>query len=209
MVKIIAGQWKGRRIRTSEGEGYRPAMGRVREALFSMLTSRGVRWESARVLDVFAGSGSLGWEALSRGAPEVCFLEKDTRALRLLREQARLFFSPDQLIRILPGDALLVLSRPPKPSSSPRPYGFDVLFFDPPYGRNLLVPAVSLAHRHGWLAPDALVCAEVEQGWSPAALDIPDLVLETERTYGQTRICIWTRISAKNVLPSIPEPSTP
>lgn len=203
MVRIIAGYWKGRRIKTSEGEGYRPAMGRVREALFSMLVSRGVHWESVRVLDVFAGSGSLGWEALSRGALEVCFLESDPRALRLLRNQAPRFDRPGQCVRIVSGDALRILA------GSPRQGGYDVLFCDPPYGRDLLVPALSLAHRHGWIAQQAMVCAEVEGGWSPEALDIPELELNAERTYGQTRICIWTKSSVKNASPSIPGPSTP
>ena len=186
MVRIIAGHWKGRRIKTTEGEGYRPAMGRIREALFSMLASRGVHWDAVRVLDVFAGSGSLGWEALSRGAPEVCFLESDPKALRLLRDQAPAFERPGQRIRILAGDALRTLAGPPKQG------GYEVLFFDPPYGRDLLVPALILARKHGWIAPDALICAEVEEAWRPAALTLPELELETDRTYGQTRICIWT-----------------
>ncbi|WP_045220144.1 16S rRNA (guanine(966)-N(2))-methyltransferase RsmD [Desulfonatronum thioautotrophicum] len=186
MVRIIAGHWKGRRIKTTEGEGYRPAMGRTREAVFSMLASRGVCWESARVLDVFAGSGSLGWEALSRGASKVCFLESDAKALRLLREQALAFERPGQTIRILAGDALRTLDK------SPRQPGYEVLFFDPPYGRDLLVKALALAIRHGWMAPDALICAEVEKQWTPSSLPHPELALQTDRTYGQTRICIWT-----------------
>ena len=67
-MRIISGRLGGRRIKTVEGEGYRPAMGKTRESLFSMLTSRGVVWEGARVLDLFAGSGSLAFEAVSRGA---------------------------------------------------------------------------------------------------------------------------------------------
>lgn len=186
MVRIIAGHWKGRRIKTTEGEGYRPAMGKVREALFSMLASRGVHWNSVRVLDVFAGSGSLGWEALSRGAPEVCFLESDPKALRLLRDQTSTFERPGQRVRILAGDALRTLAGPPSRG------GYDVLFFDPPYGRDLLTSALNLAQKNGWIAPEALICAEVEEAWTPAALPLPELELETDRTYGQTRICIWT-----------------
>ena len=192
MVRIIAGHWKGRRIKTTEGEGYRPAMGRVREALFSMLASRGVHWDAVRVLDVFAGSGSLGWEALSRGAPEVCFLESDPKALRLLRDQAPTFERPGQRVRILAGDALRTLAGAPRQASQARSGGYGVLFFDPPYGRDLLAPALALARNHGWIAPDALICAEVEEAWTPAALTLPELELETDRTYGQTRICIWT-----------------
>ncbi len=202
MVKIIAGYWKGRRIRTMEGQGYRPATGRVREALFSMLDSRGVHWESVRVLDVFAGSGSLGWEALSRGAGQVWFLENDVRAVRLLREQVPGFTLPGQDVRVLAGDALRVLAKS-------APQSFDLLFFDPPYGRDMLIPALRHADAHGWVAPLALACAEVEAGWDWAVLDLPGLELLMNRLYGQTRILLWKKISARNALPSIQEPSIP
>lgn len=161
----------------------------LEELIKIMLASRGVHWDAVRVLDVFAGSGSLGWEALSRGAPEVCFLENDPKALRLLRDQAPTFERPGQRVRILAGDALRTLAGAPRQA---RPGGYGVLFFDPPYGRDLLAPALALARNHGWIAPDALICAEVEEAWTPAALTLPELELETDRTYGQTRICIWT-----------------
>lgn len=202
MVKIIAGHWKGRRVRTVEGEGYRPAMGRVREALFSMLESRGVRWENARVLDVFAGSGSLGWEALSRGAGMVWFVENDPRAVRLLRDQVAGFALPGMNVRVLVGDAVAVLSKK-------APLAFDLLFFDPPYGRGLLVPAMVRANAHGWAAPEALACAEVEAGWDWAAMDLSGYELLVNRLYGQTRIVVWKKIPQKNASPSTPAPSTP
>lgn len=202
MVRIIAGHWKGRRIKTAEGEGYRPATGKVREALFSMLDSRGIRWQSARVLDVFAGSGSLGWEALSRGAGQVWFLESDARAARLLREQASSFALPGYQVRVLAGDALRVLAKPAS-------LDFDLLFFDPPYGRDLLVSALRLAEAGGWIAPRAMVCAEVEAGWDPAAMDLPGFALLVNRLYGQTKLLIWKKITVKSISPSIQEPSTP
>lgn len=207
MVKIIAGHWKGRRIRTTGGEGYRPAgyrpaMGKVREALFSMLDSRGVQWESVRVLDVFAGSGSLGWEALSRGAGQVWFLESDARAVRLLREQIPGFTLPGRNVRILAGDAARILAKD-------APQDFDLLFFDPPYGSRYLIQAMALANAQGWIAPLALVCAEVEGGWDFTAMDLPGFELLVNRLYGQTRILIWKKTFAKNALLSIPEPSIP
>ena len=222
-MRIIAGHWKGRRIKTTAGEGYRPAMGRVREAVFSMLSSRGVRWEAARVLDVFAGSGSLGWEALSRGAREVCFIENEPKALRLLREQASFFARPGQCVRVLPGDALRILAAAPKasgqrlfrrPGDDPvdevRPYqGYDVLFFDPPYGRGLLGRTLALAHANAWIAPEALVCVEVEADADISEMELPGYELETNRLYGQTRIILWKEVTAKNGSPSIPEPSIP
>ena len=87
-MRIIAGACRGRTLHTVTGPGYRPAMGRVRESLFSMLEARGVVWGAVRVLDVFAGSGSLGFEALSRGARFADFIEKDHRAAECLRKNA-------------------------------------------------------------------------------------------------------------------------
>lgn len=210
MVKIIAGHWQGRRIKTTAGEGCRPATGKVRAALFAMLASRGMRWEGARVLDVFAGSGSLGWEALSRGAGQVWFLESDARTARLLREQVPSFALPGCQVRVMVGDALRILAKPAS-------WGFDLLFFDPPYGRDLLVAALRSAEAGGWIAPQALVCAEVEAGWDPAGMDLPGpalgprpgLALLVNRLYGQTRILIWKKTTVKSGLPSIQGPSTP
>lgn len=198
-------------------------MGKVREAVFSMLSSRGVQWEEARVLDVFAGSGSLGWEALSRGAREVCFIESDPKALRLLREQVSSFSRPGQLVRVLPGDALRILAASPKSSGkrvfrlsvddptceAPPNQGYNVLFLDPPYGRGLLGRALALAHAHGWIAPKALVCVEVEADADVTEMELPGYELETDRLYGQTRIILWKKITARNESPSIPEPSIP
>jgi 16S rRNA (guanine966-N2)-methyltransferase len=212
LVKIIAGHWKGRRIKTIEGKGCRPAMGKVRAAIFSMLDSRGINWESTRVLDVFAGSGSLGWEALSRGASQVWFLESDARVARLLREQAPGFalpgdLAPGQRVRVLLGDALRILARPAA-------QGFDLLFFDPPYGHDLLAAALRLAEAGGWIAPKALVCAEVEAPWDLTALDLSGFNLSgfnllVNRVYGQTRILLWEKTTVKNGSPCTPEPSTP
>ena len=84
-MRIIAGALKGRRIRTTEGPGYRPATGRVRESVFSMLESLGVDWSACRAADIFAGSGALGIEALSRGAASVLFVELAARAAGLIR----------------------------------------------------------------------------------------------------------------------------
>lgn len=202
MVRIIAGQWKGLRIKTTQGQGYRPATGRVREALFSMLDSRGVDWAHFAVLDVFAGSGSLGWEALSRGARTVWFLENDAKAVRLLREQARSLALPGRTIRVSAGDALRLLAKS-------APLEFDLLFFDPPYGRDLLVPAMRRAEMHGWMAAQSLICVEVEAGWDWTAYDPPGFDLLTNRLYGQTRILLWKKISVKNASPSTRELLTP
>ena len=86
-MRIIGGQYKGRSIKTCEGPGYRPATSKVRESIFSMLMARGVDFSEARVVDMFAGSGSLGIECLSRGAPEAWFIEKSNKASALIRKK--------------------------------------------------------------------------------------------------------------------------
>ena len=84
-MRIISGRLGGRNLKTVEGEGYRPAMGKTREALFSMLAARGIDWYSARVLDLFAGSGSLAFEAISRGAEHALLVEMAPQAVRCLK----------------------------------------------------------------------------------------------------------------------------
>lgn len=184
-MRIIAGAYKGRELRTVTGPGYRPAMGKVREALFSMLESRGVVWGAARVLDVFAGSGSLGFEALSRGAPEAVFLEKDGAAAACLRKNAERLGCAERC-RVLAEDALRALAR--------RPHApFEVVFVDPPYGQNLFVPALKSLLRQGWLAEGGWLIAEVEPKLVLRPEATAGLTEITERLYGQTRILVWTR----------------
>lgn len=184
-MRIIAGAYKGRELRTVSGPGYRPAMGKVREALFSLLEARGVVWGASRVLDVFAGSGSLGFEALSRGAPEAVFVEKDTAAAACLRKNAERMGCADRC-RVLAEDALRALARRPQTP-------FEVVFVDPPYGQNLFAPTLKSLLRQGWLTEGGRLIAEVE----PKLVLRPDaltgLTEVTDRLYGQTRILVWTR----------------
>lgn len=90
-MRIIAGMYKGRALKSTTGPGFRPAMGAVREALFSMLESRDIIWEETRILDLFAGSGSLGFEALSRGAAHVCFVDAAAYAAKVITSNAVTF----------------------------------------------------------------------------------------------------------------------
>ncbi|MDP3426738.1 MAG: 16S rRNA (guanine(966)-N(2))-methyltransferase RsmD [Humidesulfovibrio sp.] len=199
-MRIIAGTYGGRSIRTVEGPGYRPATAKVRQAVFSMLEARGVDWTCARVLDLFAGSGSLGIEALSRGAPTAWFVEKNPRAADCLRGSLRDLAVPGTRFRVFQADLLKLLARPAKDA-------FDIVFIDPPYGLDLLPPALLRAVRGGYIAPDAFVLAEVEaradfEGQVPA-----QLIPQADRLYGQTRIMLWQNKTPDS--PSIPEPSIP
>lgn len=199
-MRIIAGTYGGRTIRTVEGPGYRPATAKVRQAVFSMLEARGVDWSGARVLDLFAGSGSLGLESLSRGAACAWFVEKNARAVDCLRATLRDLAVPAENFRVLQADLLKTLARPTQAA-------FDVLFVDPPYGLDLLPPALDKAVRGGWVAPGAFVLAEVEARAAFEGQVPSQLIPQADRLYGQTRILLWQNKIPDS--PSTPAPSIP
>lgn len=184
-MKIIAGDFGGRSLKSINGPaGYRPAMAKVRKAVFSMVEARGVVWTESRVLDVFAGSGSCGFEALSRGAAIAHFMENAVPAAKIIQANAAMFGVEPERYHIYVDDAMKTLRSRPAQS-------FDVVFVDPPYGRNYITPAVTSLLRYGWLSPDALLIAEAEA----AVEELPEVDARMEllvnRCYGQTRILIW------------------
>lgn len=184
-MRIVGGQYKGRRIWTCEGPGYRPATMKVRESIFSMLTARGVDFESARVIDMFAGSGSLAIECLSRGTRTAWFVEKSGKAAGLIRKNLAELGVDKGAAKVIAKDLFRVLSNGPDEP-------FDLVFIDPPYGKALLVPALEKALENGWIADGGWVLAEVETGVSaPTEGAIAEMELVTDREYGQTRILLW------------------
>lgn len=197
-MRIIGGRYGGRVIKVLEATGLRPATGRVREALFSMLAARGLVFSGARVLDLFAGSGGVGIEALSRGATSAIFVERQTAVAKVLRENlASLGLTPNQA-HVVQNDVAKAL---------PRLAGqqFDLIAIDPPYGFALAEPTLRGIVEHDLVAPSGLVVAEVEIGLTLP--DIAPLTCLVNRTYGQTRIVLWQMDTADS--PSIPEPSIP
>ncbi len=184
-MRIISGAFRGRVLKTVEGPGYRPAMSRVREALFSMLESRGVVWSTSTALDLFAGSGSLAFECLSRGAKEALLVESSPVAVRCLQQNAKVLGLDERQCRIRQEDVLKVLGK-----RSTQKY--DVVFIDPPYGKNLLPPTLNALMRQTWVHEESIITAEVE---SAVAFDSdnahPQLEVLTERTFGQTRVILW------------------
>jgi 16S rRNA (guanine966-N2)-methyltransferase len=183
-MRIIAGLFKGRTLKTTTGPGFRPAMGKVREALFSMLEARGIVWPQARVLDLFAGSGSLGFEALSRGAGSVVFVESAPHAAAVIAKNAEMLgLGTDRSILWREDVGKALIRRPERP--------FSVIFIDPPYREPFLDRTLAALTRNGWLAPGAIVNAEVESRASFRA-DLPGLSALTDRPYGQTRILLWS-----------------
>jgi 16S rRNA (guanine966-N2)-methyltransferase len=161
-------------------------MGKVRQALFSMLEARGVVWPETRVLDLFAGSGSLGLEALSRGALFACFVEADKKAAALIGENALTFGLDGGRFQVRNQEARIVLA---KGGADP----FDVIFIDPPYRGNFLSSSMTGTLRKGWLRPGGIIAAETEKDLAlDPDKDFPPLACIADRTYGQTRVVLWT-----------------
>lgn len=147
VIRIIGGSWRGRRFRFADVPDIRPTPDRVRETLFNWL---GTRVVGARCLDLFAGSGALGLEALSRGADSAVLVEQNGVVTRSLTELIATLDAKGA--RIEREDALRFLGRPPTP--------FDIAFLDPPFAAGLLAKAAELLERRGWLAPSALIYVE-------------------------------------------------
>ena len=190
-MRIIAGELRGRTLRSVDGPGYRPATGRVREALFSMLEARGIAWPECSVLDLFAGSGSLAFEAASRGARRILLVENAARAVQCLERNAAGLglFAPRCLI--LREDALRLLARRSRKARAEPEERFDVVFMDPPYGMNLVPAALQALVRGSWLAPAAFVLAEAETQARIDEAAQEGLARISDRAYGQTRILLW------------------
>jgi 16S rRNA (guanine966-N2)-methyltransferase len=176
-MRVIAGELGGRRIRAPGGRVTRPTSDRVREALFSMLGELA----SARVLDVYAGSGGLGIEALSRGAACAVFVERDGLALRALGANLQALGLGEPRAVVRRADALAALER-----ALERKETYDLLFIDPPYARARELGAALSAVVPGLLAPAARVVVESDRR-APLQLDMP---IERERRYGDTTIRI-------------------
>jgi 16S rRNA (guanine966-N2)-methyltransferase len=185
VTRIISGAFGGRQIAVPAGAGTRPTSDRVREALFGRLDHQDVL-SGARVLDLYAGSGALGLEALSRGARGATFVESDRAALEALRRNVSALASD--------AGAASVLAQPVQRAllgGADAPY--DLVLADPPYSLSEadLADVLALLPRHGWLGPASLVVVErssrsPEPRW-PAELESVD-----ERRYGETRVW-WAR----------------
>lgn len=151
-MRIIAGEWRGRRLVAPKGGETRPTADRTRETLFSMLASRLGDFAELQVADLFAGSGALGLEALSRGAASVSFIEKAESSLKVLQHNLGKARAADRT-RIIRRDAL-------KPGRATLAH--DLVLMDPPYGQDLAAPALLAVARDGWLAAGAVIVVETD-----------------------------------------------
>jgi 16S rRNA (guanine966-N2)-methyltransferase len=176
-VRIIAGRHGGRRLAAPKGTTTRPTADRVREALFSALGPL----DGERVLDLFAGSGALGLEALSRGAGHALFVDQDRRAITVLRENLATLGIGEDEAEVRSGDARAALR-----TARTRGDHYDLVFLDPPYR---LAPALGSELTDGLtglLAPGARVVAEMDRR-HPLELGLPCVL---DRRYGDTQIRI-------------------
>jgi 16S rRNA (guanine966-N2)-methyltransferase len=149
-IRIIAGKWRGRKLKVPEINGLRPTPDRVRETLFNWLAPVIV---DARCLDPFAGSGSLGFEALSRGAAQVTMVDESKQLVKLLQEE---------LAQLGADNADIYCAKVPKELKATK-LPFDIAFLDPPYDANLLLPTCQYLHEHHFLANNAYIYLEARQ----------------------------------------------
>ncbi len=183
-MRIISGTARGKRLASFDGGTIRPTPDRVREALFSILLSRLGTLQGKRVLDLFAGTGAMAIEALSRGAERAVLVENDPKAARLIAQnlQTCRLESRARLVRSDVLSALCRLAEPP----------FDLIFLDPPYQAEYPEKTIAAICARQLLAPEGIVCAE-----TAAAEDLPDtigdLALDDRRRYGSTAIHLFTR----------------
>jgi len=174
-MRIIAGQWRGRPLVAPKGDATRPTADRTREALFSMLASRVGSFEDLAVADLFAGSGALGFEALSRGAASCLFVEQDRAALDALRANAdKLGVRAD-----IRATSVLALGPAPKP--------LDLILMDPPYGTGAGSVALDKLGRLGWTGPATWISIETAKN---EVVEVAGFISETERTHGKAKLTI-------------------
>ena len=188
-MRIIAGALKGRRLVTPRGDTTRPTADQVRIALMDTLTPR---LPAARVLDLFAGAGGVGLEALSRGAAHATFVERDPRAVAALRANIEAL-GVGALARVRRGDVLRELAALDRAGEQ-----FDIVFLDPPYDADLVETTLQSLGGGGLLAPAGLVVAQHFTKRAPAAA-IGALASVRTRRFGETTLTFYRAAPASQV----------
>ena len=179
-MRIVGGKYRGKKIAAPPCEGTRPTSDRTRETIFNILLHNplfGLNFlKDKTVLDVFAGTGALGFEALSRGAKSVMFIENNKQALSTLYSNVKLFNLLSSCV--LEQDVQTLKSNPYLP--------FDLIFMDPPYHQNLVLPALIQLETKGWMEKNAVILIELgkEEYFSLPSF----LILGLERISGNTKI---------------------
>jgi 16S rRNA (guanine966-N2)-methyltransferase len=178
-MRVVAGKFRGRPLAAPEGQDTRPTSDRVREAVFNVLTHgiEGFSIDGARVLDLFAGTGALGIEALSRGAAYCLFVEEDAEARGIIRHNIEAL-DLTGIIKLFRRDATHL------GDASNR--AFDLVFLDPPYGKGLAERALASAAQGHWLTPRAVAVIEERKGTTIALP--PEFTPLDQRIWGDTQV---------------------
>lgn len=177
-IRLIGGQWRGRKLPVLSSEGLRPTADRIKETLFNWLM---FDIRQSCCLDLFAGSGSLGFEALSRGAAEVALVEKDASVVKQLVQN--LASLPAASGKVVHADAVAFLQTPAR--------AFDVVFLDPPFHQQLLPKVCQLLEANGWLTEHAKIYIEREQ--ASELLLPPNWLLLKDKQAGQVSYQLYQR----------------
>ncbi|MFM5930227.1 MAG: 16S rRNA (guanine(966)-N(2))-methyltransferase RsmD [Novosphingobium sp.] len=176
-MRIVAGQWRGRKLAAPTGDATRPTADRTRETLFSMLVSRLGDFEGLAVADLFAGSGALGLEALSRGAASCLFVEQNPAAIRAIRTNiANLKAQAECDVR---ASSVLSLG----PAKAP----LDLIFLDPPYGTGAGDVAIDKLNRLGWIGPATWVSLETAADETPK---LKGFAVDVSRKIGKAQVTL-------------------
>jgi 16S rRNA (guanine966-N2)-methyltransferase len=178
-MRIIAGQWRGRKLAAPKGDATRPTADRTRETLFSMLTSRLGDFEGLQVADLFAGSGALGLEALSRGAASCLFVEQDRAAVDVIKANIAALGAREQT-RIEAGSVMAL-----RAATQP----LDLILADPPYHSGAGEVALDRLLRLGWIGPQTWIALETAFNEDVA---IKGLAVESERRVGKGKLSLLT-----------------
>lgn len=189
-LRIIGGQWRGRRLTFMAEQGLRPTLDRFRETLFNWLM---FDVEGARCLDLFAGSGALGLEALSRGAAHVDFVDASAQAAEAIRQHLHTLASTKAQVHHRQAEDWL---KQQSSSSNPAPY--DILFLDPPFHQDLLQPCIYLLEHNGFVKPGSKIYLEAEDDFQPSKLPPHWLTLKQKTSKNKIFLLLETPpLSAK------------
>lgn len=176
-MRIIAGEWRGRPLRAPEGDTTRPTADRTRETLFSMLLSRLGSFEGLAVADLFAGSGALGLEALSRGAASCLFVEQDPAAIRAIRANIAALRAQARC-DVRAGSAMAL-----GPAKAP----LDLVLMDPPYGTGAGSVALDKLARRGWIGEGTWISLETHADEVP---NVRGFTVDADRKVGKARLTL-------------------
>ena len=206
-MRVVTGEAKGRKLKTPKTAGTRPIMDRVKTALFDILSSR---VEAARFLDLFAGTGSVGIEALSRGAAQATFIEMNYKILKLVRENLQLTGLTERAetlhsdaFKFLQAHQAIPVQNGEIPTSQPHVHvtaaanqkrAYDIIYIAPPQYEELAARALALVDSSALIAPQGLVIVQIhpKERAGVVAVSCQHLVLSDERRYGSTLLMFYT-----------------